>query len=1006
MRKFVRRVVMLLSALLLVVSLAILIATQLIDIDDYREAVAAALTERVQLDVRIEGALELAPSLWPTISVKELLLYNPNTSRWRRPVARIGKLTLKADGLRSLRSRKLILSSAQMEDAELLLVRGLDGSANWQIDADVELADSSAEPTELSLEVGAVEVRDLVIRYDGRPSGLGFMIELDEMQMRAVSTVPPRRITLALEGRYEREDFSLQGSVEWDDDQPILVARGDHRLTLDARLAETSIQITGSLRDPRGDARADLKLVVRAESLSPLKRRLRILETVDLTGLGPAEATAHLVGGDGRVGLEAIAVQIRGERDETLHLSGAIHDLTSERRIRADLRIETHDTARWAERFGLPSPSLGKGQGSAVLHLDAAGLRLNSVQLTLVHREGARVKLEGDLVRAGGAWSGDVGLHIDADSAGQALDLVDETIRRVAHQERASVTLPGAYVLTSTDQALLRIGPATVDARLVEERGGWGLHGLELSAGHEGRDWLHARGEVARVIPEISGIEVRLEAGSDDLLALGQRIGIQVPRVDRLRASGTLRGDPDALRLDELQLVVARGDRLSIGVNGDLALHQDLSDTELKLSVSARDLAELGAVFDRSLWHAGPLELRAHIEGGRDRLFARAIRLRLGDSRLAGDLEWVRGHERPQLVATLDSERIHLRDFGFEPERDAEAARSGAVDFWNQPLPIQGSGEFDLRVALRADRISGREGFDLQDLSLHGSLGPQRVRLADLSMTWDGGRVYVTAEVDGRESPPVGSLRAWVDAAEVKQVLAQLTREDLGRGLVDVRIDLRSRGETLAAMLGRMDGKLVFYGREGTVAGKYSRALQLEILPRELKDPELGDFERINCIIAHLEASQGKVELESVLFDTPEQQVLASGRIDFAERTLNVLLTPAFKQTIPGRVTAAVRIHGSIDDPRVTPEPLSTAGLAAQAIVERALEPVRRWLPRVGEAIDEARRDTNWVLDATGVPVTGQIWVPGVDITCEKFLAQESVASALAARPAAPDTGL
>ncbi|MBW2389163.1 MAG: hypothetical protein JRG89_12090, partial [Deltaproteobacteria bacterium] len=148
--------------------------------------------------------------------------------------------------------------------------------------------------------------------------------------------------------------------------------------------------------------------------------------------------------------------------------------------------------------------------------------------------------------------------------------------------------------------------------------------------------------------------------------------------------------------------------------------------------------------------------------------------------------------------------------------------------------------------------------------------------------------------------------------------------------------------------LGRMDGKLVFYGREGTVAGKYSRALQLEILPRELKDPELGDFERINCIIANLEASQGKVELESVLFDTPEQQVLASGRIDFAERTLNVLLTPAFKQTIPGRVTAAVRIHGSIDDPRVTPEPLSTAGLAAQAIVERALEPVRRWLPRVG----------------------------------------------------------
>jgi hypothetical protein len=201
-------------------------------------------------------------------------------------------------------------------------------------------------------------------------------------------------------------------------------------------------------------------------------------------------------------------------------------------------------------------------------------------------------------------------------------------------------------------------------------------------------------------------------------------------------------------------------------------------------------------------------------------------------------------------------------------------------------------------------------------------------------------------------------------------------------------------------MLGHVDGQLVFYGWKGAVPTRYSRALQLDVVPLP---GDRGSGEVVNCVVADFEAASGLVRVESFLLDTPGQQVLVTGSVDLGGRTLDIRLTPILKQNIPGRrVTAAVRIRGPLDDPRITPEPLTTAGLVTQAVIEPALAAMRQWLPGVGGAIDEARRSAGRAIGATGVPGPGDVWLPGVDVSCEKFLAQERVARALADRPAPP----
>jgi hypothetical protein len=419
--------------------------------------------------------------------------------------------------------------------------------------------------------------------------------------------------------------------------------------------------------------------------------------------------------------------------------------------------------------------------------------------------------------------------------------------------------------------------------------------------------------------------------------------------------------------------------------------------------VNARNLTDLGAVFHRSLWQAGPVELVAHVRGQSDQLIARAMQLRLGDSHVRGDLKFRRHDGGGHLSAQLQSSQIWLQDFGFNPkptgEDDASESPDEDASVWNEPLPLHELGGLDVDLSLRADRVAGRGGLDVRDLTFDGSLAKGLVRVDDLQMAWDGGRAHAIAQIDGRVSPPSSLLQARIERAQVDQVIALITQEDLGDGVFDLWIDVGSQGASLAAMLADINGRLVFYGRDGTVPGRYSRALQLDTVPDEFDQNPESDMEKVNCMIVYLEAENAKTQFKSVLLDTPDQQVLVTGEIDFASQKLNVVLSPALKETIPGSVTAPVHIYGTFEHPIVVPAPLATVVAATEAIVDRTLNPIRHFIPGAGDAIDAVRHATARTIgDATGSSGSS-LWLPGVDVTCENFLAQERVARGLGSEP-------
>ena len=121
-----------------------------------------------------------------------------------------------------------------------------------------------------------------------------------------------------------------------------------------------------------------------------------------------------------------------------------------------------------------------------------------------------------------------------------------------------------------------------------------------------------------------------------------------------------------------------------------------------------------------------------------------------------------------------------------------------------------------------------------------------------------------------------------------------------------------------------------------------------------------------------------------------------------AREEIQVMLTPVFKDPIPGSVATSVRVQGSLTDPSINPAPLVTAAGAAQGLVDRALMPLNSILPGLGNAVVQARRAADRAMETAGIdlPASG-LWRPGIDVTCERVLQTERIE---ALRSVAADT--
>jgi hypothetical protein len=126
-------------------------------------------------------------------------------------------------------------------------------------------------------------------------------------------------------------------------------------------------------------------------------------------------------------------------------------------------------------------------------------------------------------------------------------------------------------------------------------------------------------------LPNLTDIDLKIDASGQDLSEIGPIIGQELPKTDQFALKGRLTGSAKALSLKEAQGNASRGS-LQFTANGAVKDLLNLSGMDLQSRLSGKDLAEFGVVIQEELPATDEFDIQGRLIGSTDMLGLKGAR--------------------------------------------------------------------------------------------------------------------------------------------------------------------------------------------------------------------------------------------------------------------------------------------------------------------------------------------------------------------------------------------
>lgn len=476
-----------------------------------------------------------------------------------------------------------------------------------------------------------------------------------------------------------------------------------------------------------------------------------------------------------------------------------------------------------------------------------------------------------------------------------------------------------------------------------------------------------ATGSVGRPA-ELSELEFDLALAAPDLASIGALAGRELPEIGPVRASARLSDSDGTLGLEEISVRIGDPeDAFNASVAGEIDDFDRLDEIDIRLDLKARDLLLIGQLLgEAGLPYVAPVSLEGSFRGSDERLTSQSFTLRLRDTIVHGTLSGslVPGR-RPSLEAQLESPVVYLADVGIEPAPDDPRTAGPDADGWSldSPLPLGALPEADLRIEVRADQVLGHAGFEIDAFRARLVVTEDHAAIEDAEAVFEGGTLTGAARVEAGVSPPRASLHLRGTNIRLYKLMAQIEDEPSLSGVLDVSLDLTSRGDSLRELTSNLEGTATLVVREGEARSSYARALERDLLRAALGSSDPGEFDSVRCFIGDFRIEDGVADVQTLWFETERAVVYGEGRLDLRSYEYDLKLVSEPKQRSLLGVAAQVRVTGPFSDPKIRASKRSLATSAAKGLLEGLTRPT--------QPVWNSMLDTFWKREGKRGPCAG-----------------------------------
>lgn len=415
-----------------------------------------------------------------------------------------------------------------------------------------------------------------------------------------------------------------------------------------------------------------------------------------------------------------------------------------------------------------------------------------------------------------------------------------------------------------------------------------------------------------------------------------------IPALGPFKATVQVANGPgDRPSVPQLKAELGRPDLLRVTVDG--AIQDPLGRKGINVNIAA-EAAELRAIAAKAGVEApisGPLSLAAKVaDTGPERYALNGVKLKAGNTDLAGDATLATGGARPVITANFTSSQVDLA--AFMPPKDAKAkpaapsgpgpggAAKGGRVFSDDPLPFDLLNASDGEMHYKADKILAKAAA-IGNLAMNAAWRNGEFQLRPLTADVDGGKVAVEMGANARGQAITGkidvkglNLGPLLEKMEVTNVLHQ--------GKTDFNVDVRGAGKSMHALMASLNGVSTLHVGEGEIESAYVDLLGADVVRVLSPLQGSGAQTKLNCVVGRFEIKDGVAAPKVMLIDTGRMTIVGEGSVNLGTEQLDLMFTPRPKDAALVSLSVPIRVGGTLANPSFSPDTGAALRGAAGAV--------------------------------------------------------------------------
>ncbi|MBN2062774.1 MAG: AsmA family protein [Deltaproteobacteria bacterium] len=285
---------------------------------------------------------------------------------------------------------------------------------------------------------------------------------------------------------------------------------------------------------------------------------------------------------------------------------------------------------------------------------------------------------------------------------------------------------------------------------------------------------------------------------------------------------------------------------------------------------------------------------------------------------------------RPNLAFNFELDKIDLDRYlpppeGKKPDEDkkkAPPAEKKKIDY--KPLR-----KLILAGTLKAGEVKAR-GAKIQDLNMKVSAKNGVFNLDPLALRLYEGNVSSKGTFDARKDTPEMKMALQVDKVQVNPLLQDFMKKDFLEGTVKAAVNVSMSGDDPEKIKRTLNGKGDITFNDGAIVGIDLAGMVRNVtakfgLAEKSAERPRTDFSELHSPFT---IDQGVVDTRETTLSSPLLRVLAAGKANLVDESLDFRVEPKFVATLKGQgdekdragLTVPVLVTGSFSSPKFRPD--------------------------------------------------------------------------------------